>query len=133
LASLIDLKDLSGLIKAFFDVYQELTVVGIVLPTGWFGRPHDNYYTLISIDVDPEEDGLRLDLSYGWLLSITPLRAELSDSRQELTVRVESGEMLAISVRQRFGSGEVVFCVEDGESSRAALTANGKLLQPFIR
>jgi hypothetical protein len=72
-------------------------------------------------------------LSYGWLLSFTPLSAELSESRQELTVRVESGEMLAISVRQRFGSGEVVFCVEDGESSRAALTANGKLLQPFIR
>src|ERR1700733_863815 len=39
LASLMDLKDLSGLIKAFFDVYQELTVVGTVLPTGWFGKP----------------------------------------------------------------------------------------------
>jgi hypothetical protein len=129
----MDLKDLSGLIKAFFDVYQELTVVGIVLPTGWFGKPYDNYYTLISIDVDPEEDGLRLDLSYGWLLSFTPLSGELSDSTQELTVRVESGKMVTRIVRQRFGSGEVVFCVEDGESSRAALTANGKLLQPFIR
>jgi hypothetical protein len=30
----MDLKDPSGLTKAFFDVYQELTVVGIVLPTG---------------------------------------------------------------------------------------------------
>jgi hypothetical protein len=52
-------------------------------------------------------------------------------SRQELTV--ESGEMLPISVRQRFGSGEMVFCVLDGQCSRAALATNGKLLQPFIR
>ena len=96
-------------------------------------KPYDNYYTLISIDVDPEEDGLLLDLSYGWLLSFTPLSGELSDSTQELTVRVESGKMVTRIVRQQFGSGEVVFCVEDGESSRAALTANGKLLQPFIR
>jgi hypothetical protein len=49
----MDLKALSALIKAFFDVYQGFTVVGIVLPTGWFGRPYDNYYTLRSIDVDP--------------------------------------------------------------------------------
>ncbi|MDT5168960.1 MAG: hypothetical protein QOD02_2291 [Mycobacterium sp.] len=35
----MDLKAVSGLIKAFFDVYQDHTVVGIVLPTGWFGRP----------------------------------------------------------------------------------------------
>jgi hypothetical protein len=108
-------------------------VVGIVLPTGWFGRPYDNYYTLTSIDVEPEGDALRLDLSYGWLLSFKPLSAELSDTRRELTVRVESGEMLATTVRQRFGSGEVRFRVEDGEYSRAALTANGGLLQPFIR
>ena len=61
----MDLKDLSGLFKAFFDVYQELTVVGIVLPTGWFGKPYDNYYTLISIDADPEGEVLSLDLGYG--------------------------------------------------------------------
>jgi hypothetical protein len=48
--------ELSILIKAFFDVYQELTVVGIVLSPGWFGRPYDNYYTLESIDADPEEE-----------------------------------------------------------------------------
>jgi hypothetical protein len=129
----MDLKALSGLIRAFFDVYQELTVVGIVLPTGWFGRPYDNYYTLKSIDIDPEGDGLRLDLSYAWRLSITPLSAELSDSRQELTVTVKSGEMRAAAVKQRFSSGEVVFCVQDGEYSRASLAANGTLLQPFIR
>jgi hypothetical protein len=41
--------------------------------------------------------------------------------------------MVTRTVKQRFGSGEVVFCVEDGECSRAALAANGKLLQPFIR
>lgn len=129
----MDLKDLSGLFKAFFDVYQELTVVGIVLPTGWFGKPYDNYYSLISIDADPEGEVLSLDLGYGWCLSFPPASAELSENRRKLTVRVESGEMLTNTVRQRFGSGEVVFCVEDGESSRAALTANGKLLQPFIR
>jgi hypothetical protein len=128
-----DLKAVSGLIKAFFDVYQELTVVGIVLPTGWFGRPYDNYYTLISIDVDPGGDSLLLDLSYAWRLSIKPLSAELSDSRYELTVRVESGEMVATAVKQRFGSGEVVFCVEKSPYASAALAANGKLLEPFIR
>jgi hypothetical protein len=129
----MDLKDLSGLIKAFFDVYQELTVVGIVLPTGWFGKPYDNYYTLISIDADPEGEVLSLDLGYGWCLSFPPASAELSENRRNLTVRVESGEMLPISVRQRFGSGEMVFCVLDGQCSRAALATNGKLLQPFIR
>jgi hypothetical protein len=129
----MDLKALSGLIRAFFEVYQELTVVGIVLPTGWFGRPYDNYYTLKSIDIDPEGDGLRLDLSYGWLLAIKPLSAELSENRRKLTVRVGSGTMVTTTVRQQFGSGEVVFCVHDGEYSGAALTANGTLLQPFIR
>ena len=69
----MDLKALSALIKAFFDVYQEFTVVGIVLPTGWFGRPYDNYYTLRSIDVDPNGEVLSLDLSYRWLLSFKPL------------------------------------------------------------
>jgi hypothetical protein len=133
MASLMDLNALSRLITAFFDVYQELTVVGIVLPTGWFGRPYDNYYTLKSIDIDPENDGLSLDLSYGWRLSIKPLSAELSDSRQELTVQVESGEMLAPSVKQTFGSGDVVFCVADGKYSRAAFDANSALLEPFIR
>ncbi len=58
-----------------------------MLPTGWFGRPYDNYYTLISIDVEPEVDGLRLDLSYGWCLSMKPLGAELSDGRRELRVK----------------------------------------------
>lgn len=69
----MDLKALSALIKAFFDVYQEFTVVGIVLPIGRFGRPYDNYYTLRSIDVDPNGEVLSLDLSYGWLLSFKPL------------------------------------------------------------
>ena len=96
-------------------------------------KPYDNYYTLISIDADPEGEVLSLDLGYGWCLSFPPASAELSENQRKLTIRVESGEMLTDTVRQRFGSGEVVFCVEDGESSRAALTANGKLLQPFIR
>ncbi|MDT7738626.1 MAG: hypothetical protein QOK09_1995, partial [Mycobacterium sp.] len=40
------------------------------------GDHSDNYYTLISIDVDPEGEVLSLDLSYGWLLSFTPLSGE---------------------------------------------------------
>jgi hypothetical protein len=131
MASLMDLNALSRLITAFFDVYQDLTVVGIVLPTGWFGRPYDNYYTLKSIDIDPDGNGLLLDLSYGWLLSIKPLGAELSDNRRNLTIRVKSGEMLATAIKQQFGSGEVVFCVRESRYASAALDANGKLLQPF--
>jgi hypothetical protein len=82
----MDVDTLSGLIKAFFDVYQTGTVVGIVLPPGWFGRPYDNYYTLISIDIDSEAGKLSLDLSSGWLLSFEPVNAKLNESRRELTV-----------------------------------------------
>ena len=128
----MDLKALSALIKAFFDSYQEFTVVAIVLPTGWFGRPYDNYYTLRSIDVDPNGEVLSLDLSYRWLLSFKPLGAELSESRQELRVRVESGTMLAISVKQQFGSGEVMFCVPEGAYASAAVATSGHKLQPFV-
>jgi hypothetical protein len=130
---MMDVDTLSELIKAFFDIYQDHNVIGIVLPTGWFGKPYDNYYTLISIDVDPEEEVLSLDFGYGWHLSFKPLSAELSENRRKLTVRVRSGTMVTTTVRQQFGSGEVVFCVEDGESSRAALEAKGEMLQPFIR
>ena len=41
--------------------------------------------------------------------------------------------MLASTIKQRFGSGEVVFCVHKGKYSDAALAANGKLLQPFMQ
>ena len=50
-------------------------MVGIQLPTGWFGKPFDNYYTLTSIDIVRADGMLRLDLSYGWLLSFKPLGA----------------------------------------------------------
>jgi hypothetical protein len=118
---------------AFFHVYQDRTVVGIRLPTGWFGKPFDNYYTLTSIEIDHEEGMLGLDLSYGWILSFKPLSAELSESQRELTVDVESGAMVAIGARQRFGAGEVVFCVADSPYASAALSMNGELLEPFIR
>lgn len=121
-----------GLIKAFFDVYQTGTVVGIVLPPGWFGRLYDNYYTLISIDIDSEAGKLSLDLSSGWLLSFEPVNAKLNESRRELTVGVKSGEMVAIGGAQRFGSGEVIFCVPEGPYGSAALEASSQLLQPFI-
>jgi hypothetical protein len=126
----MDLHALSRHITAFFDVYQDCTVVGIRLPTGWFGRPYDNYYTLLSIDIDSDAGKLHLDLSYAWLLSFEPLNAKLNESRRELTVGVASGEMLATSVRQRFGSGEVVFCVLE-DPWGAALAASSQLLQPF--
>src|SRR5271166_1111578 len=123
----MDLNALSGLIKAFFDVYQELTVTGIVLPTGWFGKPYDNYYSLISIDIDSEAGKLSLDLSYGWLLSFEPVNAKLNESRRELAVGVQSGEMMAIGGTQRFGSGEVVFCVPEDPYGSAALEASSQL------
>jgi len=129
----MDLGTLSRLIKAFFDVYQDRTVVGIRLPTGWFGKPFDNYYTLTSIEAESAENTLLLDLSYGWFLSLTALSAKLSENKRELTVSVESGEMVATGVRQRFGSGDVVFCVAESPFASAALSANGSLLQPFIR
>jgi len=47
-------------------------------------------------------------------------------------VTVESGEMVATSARQRFGSGEVVFCVAESQYASAALSAKGALLEPFI-
>ena len=62
----------------------------IRLPTGWFGKPYDNYYRLISIDIQPEAGKLRLDLSYGWLLSFEPVNAKLNDSKRELTGRRRS-------------------------------------------
>jgi hypothetical protein len=128
----MDLDNLSELIKAFFGVYQEQTVVGIRLPTGWFGKPFDNYYTLISVDVEPANNKLLLDLSCGWVLSFTASSATLSANMLELIVTVESGEMLAIGARQRFGSGHVVFCVAESPYASSALRANGELLQPFI-
>jgi hypothetical protein len=71
-------------------------------------------------------------LGYGRRVSFEPLGAELSENRLKLTVRVESGQMVDTTVRQQFGSGDVVFCVEDGEYSRAALSEHGKLLEPFV-
>jgi hypothetical protein len=128
----MDLNALSGLIKAFFDVYQELTVIGIALPTGRFGKPYDNYYSLMSIDIDSEAGKLSLDLSYAWLLSFEPVNAKLNESRRALTVGVESGEMMAIGGTRRFGSGEVVFSVPADPYGSAALEAGSQLLQSFI-
>jgi len=122
----MDLNALSGLIKAFFDVYQELTVTGIVLPTGWFGKPYDNYYSLISIDIDSEAGKLSLDLTRD-VLSFEPMNAKLNESRRELVVGVQSGEMMAIGGTQRFGSGEVVFCVPEDPYGSAALEASSQL------
>ncbi|HME76373.1 MAG TPA: hypothetical protein VKI00_12190 [Mycobacterium sp.] len=122
----MDLNAPSGLIKAFFDVYQELTVIGIVLPTGWFGKPYDNYYSLISIDIDSEAGKLSLDLTRD-VLSFEPMNAKLNESRRELVVGVQSGEMMAIGGTQRFGSGEVVFCVPEDPYGSAALEASSQL------
>ena len=126
----MNLQTLSGHIKAFFDVYQRQSVIMIRLPTGWFGKPYDNYYRLISIDIQPEAGKLRLDLSYGWLLSFEPVNAKLNDSKRELTVAVKSGEMVAIGGKQRFGSGDVVFCVPE-DPYGSPLEASSQLLQPF--
>lgn len=129
----MDLANLSQLIEAFFNVYQEQTVVGIRLPTGWFGKPWDNYYTLRSVEVDPADNKVLLDLSYGWFLSFTALSARLSEDLRKLTVAVESGEMVAIGARQRFGAGDVEFCVAESSYASAALSAKGDLLKPFVR
>lgn len=127
----MDLNTLSRHIEAFFDVYREQSVIGIRLPTGWFGKPYDNYYSLISIDIDSTAGKLSLDLSYGWLLSFEPVNAKLNESRRELTVGVKSGEMMAIGGTQRFGSGEVVFCVPE-DPYGAGLEASSQLLHPFV-
>jgi hypothetical protein len=129
----MDLANLSQLIEAFFGVYQDQTVVGIRLPTGWFGKPWDNYYTLTSVDVEPADNKVSLDLSYGWFLSFVALSARLSKDLHELTVAVESGEIMAIGARQRFGAGDVAFCVAESSYANAALSANGSLLKPFMR
>jgi hypothetical protein len=51
----MNLQTRSGHIKAFFDVYhQGRGVIGIRLPTGWFGKPYDNYYRLISLILSPK-------------------------------------------------------------------------------
>ncbi len=121
----MNVNTLAGLIQAFFDVYQDLTVIRIVLPTGWFGKPYDNYYTLISIEMNSGEDMLCLDLSYGWRLSFKPLGAELSGVRRKLTVRVKSGMMFTTTVRQTFGLGRGGVSHGRREYSCAALTANG--------
>jgi hypothetical protein len=131
MASLMDLNALSQHIKAFFDVYREQSAIGVRLPTGWFGKPYDYYYKLISIDIDYEAGRLRLDLSYGWLLSFEPVNANLNESKRELTVGVKSGEMVAIGGTQRFGSGDVVFCVPEDPYGGASLEASSRLLQPF--
>jgi hypothetical protein len=133
LASLTDLAKLSHLIEAFVGVYQVQTVVGIRVPTGWLGKPFDSYYTLTSTAVEPTDNKLLLDLSHGWFLSITALRARLSENMRELTVAVESGEMVAIGARQRFGSGDIMFCVAESPYASAALSTNSALLQPFIQ
>jgi hypothetical protein len=131
MASLMDLNALARHIKAFFDAYRDQSVIGIRLPTGWFGKPYDNYYSLISIDIDSEAGKLSLDLGYGWLLSFEPINANLNESRRELRVGVKSGEMVAIGGTQRFGSGDVVFCVPEDPYGSAALEASSQLLQPF--
>jgi hypothetical protein len=130
MASLMDLQTLSRHIQAFFDAYRGQSVIAIRLPTGWYGKPYDNYYRLISIDVDSEAGKLRLDLSYGWLLSLEPVNARLNESRRELTVGVESGEMVAIGGTQRFGSGDVVFCVPE-DPWGSGLEEFSQVLQPF--
>jgi hypothetical protein len=56
----------------------------------------------------------------------------MSEDLRELTVAVESGEMVAIGARQRFCSGDVVFSVAESPYATSVLSAYGGLLKPFI-
>jgi hypothetical protein len=44
----------------------------------------------------------------------------------ELTAVVESAEMVAIGVGQRFGSGDVICCIAESTYASTALTAKGE-------
>jgi hypothetical protein len=68
----------ADVVKRWFDA--EISG-GLILPDGWFGRPHDSQYSLTSI----EEDGANLAivlsehllLRFSGLRAVTPKRREL--------------------------------------------------------
>lgn len=68
--------DLVSHVAEFFRVHPS---VGVKLPSGWFGRPYDNIYHLVSIDV--EDNRLSLQFNDWSLLSIAnPSEAIISGS-----------------------------------------------------
>lgn len=108
-------------IERFFEIFEEATVVGLVLPTGWFGRPYDNYYHLNAVSIDSESGAATIDLDHEWILVIRPQHVAWRADHMELTIRVSNGVMRHLGGERTFGEGDVKFCVLDTPYARKAL------------
>lgn len=123
-----DLEAIRDAIANFFNNFQDKMVVGIILPTGWYGRAWDNYYELKSADIDATESRIDLDLGWNWKIRFVPESSSyffaLDATMMGLRVGVSSGETGSIpGSGESFGGGDVKFCISTGPDSSEDIAA----------
>jgi hypothetical protein len=113
-------------IQTIFSVYQDGTVIGLVLPDGWYGRPWDNYYELEH--VASVGGVVEAGLGHGWKISFRPAGVS-TPSVYELLLYGEDIRMDSVDDSRRYDRGEVRFVVSNSSTvvDRIADTAASDL------
>jgi hypothetical protein len=101
--------DVVSEIKKFL---QQTRHVGLILPTGWFGRPHDNLYRVTGIE--NKDDQLAISLSHPSILIFTgPVDVShihkflVFTNFNDLTHKWESGGSGGVTQEKHFTSGSL--------------------------
>jgi hypothetical protein len=115
-------------IEKFFEHFNEKTVIGVVLPTGWLGRPWDNYYDLPSIRVEQDSARLFVDLGWGWTLEFLPVYCGYYFSPLDLTAGLDIAVIDGSAHAQNrshssFADGRIRFCINLAQRSTAEMNS----------